>query len=74
MNLQSEQVFISNQFYLEIYSGDFFPVISKNDKISIQHILKLTRITTFIKAKLKKPDDQTHIDKYRVAATEYYTL
>ncbi len=31
------------------------------------------KITTFIKAKLKKLDDQTNIDKYRVAAniTEY---
>ena len=27
-----------------------------------------TRMTTFIKAKLKKSDDQTNIDKYRVAA------
>ena len=30
-------------------------------------------MTTFIRAKLKKPDDQPNIDKYRVAAniTEY---
>ena len=27
-----------------------------------------TRMTTFIKAKLKKSDYQTNIDKYRVAA------
>ena len=27
-----------------------------------------TRITTFIKTKFKKSDDQTNIDKYRVAA------
>ena len=27
-----------------------------------------TRMTTFIKAKLKKSDDQTNIDKYRVDA------
>ena len=27
-----------------------------------------TRIATFIKTKLKKSDDQTYIDKYRVAA------
>ncbi len=33
-----------------------------------------TRMTTFIKAKLKKSDDQTNIDKYRVAAniTKYH--
>ncbi len=33
-----------------------------------------TRMTTFIKAKLKKSDDQTNIDKYRVAEniTEYH--
>ena len=31
-------------------------------------------MTTFIKAKFKKSDDQTNIDKYRVAAniTEYH--
>ena len=31
-------------------------------------------MTTFTKAKLKKSDDHTNIDKYRVAATitEYY--
>ena len=31
-------------------------------------------MTTFIKVKLKKSDDQTNIDKYRVAAniTEYH--
>ena len=31
-------------------------------------------MTTFIKTKLKKSDDQTNIDKYRVAAnnTEYH--
>ena len=27
-----------------------------------------TRMTTFIKTKFKKSDDQTNIDKYRVAA------
>ena len=33
-------------------------------------------MTTFIKAKLKKSDDQTNIDKYRVAAniTEYQII
>ncbi len=33
-------------------------------------------MTTFIKAKLKKSDDQANIDKYRVAAniTEYHIL
>ena len=33
-----------------------------------------TRLTKFIKAKFKKLEDQTNIDKYRVAAniTEYY--
>ncbi len=35
-----------------------------------------TRITTFIEAKFKKPDNQTNIDKYRVAAnnTEYHII
>ena len=33
-------------------------------------------MTTFIKVKLKKSDDQTNIDKYRVAANikEYYII
>ena len=33
-----------------------------------------TRMTTFIKAKLKKSDDQTNIDKYRITLkiTEYH--
>ncbi len=33
-------------------------------------------MTTVIKTKLKKSDDQTNIDKYRVAAniTEYYII
>ena len=33
-------------------------------------------MTTFIKAKLKKSDDQTNIDKYRVVAniTEYHII
>ncbi len=33
-------------------------------------------MTSFIKAKLKKSDDQTNIDKYRIAAniTEYYII
>ena len=37
---------------------------------------KRTRMTTFIKAKLKNSDDQTNIDKYRVAPniTEYIIL
>ena len=29
-------------------------------------IFKITRMTTFMKAKLKKSDDQTNIEKYRV--------
>ncbi len=35
-----------------------------------------TRITTFIKAKFKKSDDKTNIDKSRVAVniTEYYSI
>ena len=33
----------------------------------ITHAL-LTRMTTFIKTKLNKSNDQTNIDKYRVAA------
>ncbi len=31
-------------------------------------IIEITRIATFIKGKLKKSDDETNIDKYRVAA------
>ena len=33
-------------------------------------------MTTFMKAKFKKSDDQTNIDKYRVAAniTEYHII
>ena len=31
-------------------------------------IFKTARKTTFIKTKIKKSDDQTNIDKYRVAA------
>ncbi len=35
-----------------------------------------TRMKTIFKTKLKKSDDQTNIDKYRVAAniTEYYII
>ena len=38
--------------------------------------LFLTRMATFIKAKLKKSDDQTNIGNYRVAAniTEYHVI
>ena len=36
----------------------------------------LTRMTTFIKTKFKISDDQTSIDKYRLAAniTEYHII
>ena len=36
----------------------------------------LTRMTTFIKTKFKRSDDQTNIDKYRLAAniTEYHII
>ncbi len=36
----------------------------------------LTRMTTFIKTKFKISDDQTNIDKYRLAAniTEYHII
>ena len=33
-----------------------------------------TRMTTFIKAKLKKSDDQTNIDKYRVTKNIAYYI
>ena len=38
--------------------------------------LRITRMTTLIKAKLKKSGDQTNIVKYRVAAvfTEYHII
>ena len=37
---------------------------------------KKTRMTTFIKANLKKSDDKTNIDKYRVAVniTGYHII
>ena len=38
---------------------------------TISLILYKTRMTTFIKTKFKKSDDQTNIDKYRVAAYYY---
>ncbi len=36
----------------------------------------ITRMTTFVKAKLKKSDDRTNNDKYRIAAniTEYHVI
>ena len=39
-------------------------------------LLYKTRMTTFIKTKLKISDDQTNIDKYRSAAniTEYHII
>ena len=42
--------------------------------LNIKH--HLTRMTTFIKAKLEKSDDQANIEKYRVAAniTEYHNI
>ena len=33
-----------------------------------------TKITTFIKSKFKKADDQTNIDKYRLAAILRYFI
>ena len=36
--------------------------------ISSASIISLSRMTILIKAKLKKLDDQTNIDKFRVAA------
>ena len=40
------------------------------------NIVNTTRMTTFIKTKFKKSDDQTNSDKYRVAAniTEYHII
>ncbi len=40
----------------------------------IQYYPLLSRIATFIKTKFKKSDDQTNIDKYRIAANiaEYH--
>ena len=40
----------------------------------VYQMLSTTRMKTFIKTKLKKSDDQTNIDKYRIVAaniTEY---
>ena len=64
---------------LGIYAQTFTSI---NDLKSsnIQNILKSfplkTRITTFIKTKFNKSDDQTNIDKYRVPAniTEYHII
>ncbi len=51
------------------YLGRYFLLI-------LTSIVLKTRITTFNKRKFKKSDDQTNIDKYRVAAyiTEYHII
>ena len=41
-------------------------------KISL--VFAFTRMKTFIKNKLKKYDDQTNIDKYRVAVNKNITI
>ena len=41
--------------------------------IKIQGICRKSRMTTFLKTKLKKSDDRT-IDKYRVAANTEYNI
>ncbi len=40
------------------------------------YIWNKTRMTTLIKTKFKKTEDQTNIDKYRIAAniTEYHNI
>ena len=45
-------------------------------KIAWMVFIFIARMITFIKAKLKKSDDQTNINKYRVAAniTEYHNV
>ena len=45
-------------------------------KIAWMVFIFIARMITFIKAKLKKSDDQTNINKYRVAAniTEYHII
>ncbi len=45
-------------------SNDFVP-LRKN---SLYNYITITRMTTFIKTKFKISDDQTNIDKYRLAA------
>ena len=44
--------------------------------INLIVLTDITRMTTFIKAKLNKSDDQMNIDKFRVAANirEYYMI
>ncbi len=44
--------------------------------IILNGIPKLTRMTRFIKMKIKISDEQTNIDKYKVAANiaEYHTI
>ncbi len=46
---------------------------SKNNQIFKINV-QLTRMTTFIKVKLKKSNKQTNIDKYRMAVTKYYRI
>ncbi len=45
-------------------------------KVVHTKLLRKTRMTTFTKTKFKKSDDQTNIDKSRVAAniTEYHNI
>ena len=64
-----------------VYNGrkaklQVFKNICRNMPNTISLILYKTRMTTFIKTKFKKSDDQTNIDKYRVAAyiTEYQII
>ncbi len=70
-NLQSTFLF---PFYISTRTGKHY--LKKNNRRSSALTCKQTRMTTFIKAKLKKSDDQTNIDKYRVAAniTEYHMI
>ena len=62
-----------NQLYkLEFSDKSVFETLELFDKFRITVIIKTkTRMTTSMKAKFKKPDRQTNIDKHRV--TEYYS-
>ncbi len=45
-----------------------FSFLNTHNMTKVCKISIITRMTTFIKTKFKKSDDQTNIDKFRVAA------
>ena len=68
-----EKCKLHNSICKDIYNAEFniyFPDIYTRIFSSDSNICDFwkTRMTTFIKTKFKKSDDQTNIEKYRVAA------